>query len=101
MGITPERGADQALLIITDVEVENRKSLNNLDFPEGDLDGCDMGRKTKIRRPVAIDGETKQRILQWEENFDEFNNFEHEWENANIATIDQGGNVVKWSKKLS
>ena len=50
---------------------------------------------------MAIDGETKQRILQWEENFDEFNNFEHEWENASIATIDQGGNVVKWSKKLS
>ena len=68
MGITPERDADQALLITTDVEVEDRKSLNNLDFPEVDLDGGDMGSKTKIRRPVTKhgDGETKQRILQQE-----------------------------------
>ena len=66
MGITPERDADQALLITTDVEVEDRKSLNNLDIPEVDLDGGDMGSKTKISRPVAIDGETKQRILQQE-----------------------------------
>ena len=74
----PEKYADQPLPVTNDVEVEERKSLNKLDFPEGDLDGADIGSRTKIRRSVAINMEMKRRILQQENNFDDFNNSEHE-----------------------
>ena len=62
--LKPERDADQPPLMTIDIEVEERKS--HLDFPEGDLGRGDMGSNTKIRRPVAIDGEMKRRILHQE-----------------------------------
>ena len=81
-----------------DVEVEERKS--HLDFPEGDLDGGDMGSNTKIRRPVGMKrrgNETKN--ITSRKIFDKFNNFEHEWENANSVTIDPGG--MLWNNQTN
>ena len=62
--ITPERDDDEPPLDTNDVEIEESKSLTDLDSAEGDLGGSDAGGRTKIRRAAAIDGDMKRRLLQ-------------------------------------
>ena len=71
--ITPER--DEPPLDTDDVEIEESKSLIDLDSAEGDLDGSDVGGRTKIRRAAAIDRDMKRRLLQQDEEDDKFDDF--------------------------
>ena len=62
--ITPERDDDEPPPDTNDVEIEESKSLIDLDSSEGDLGGSHAGRRTNFRRAAAIDGDMKKRILQ-------------------------------------
>ena len=73
--ITPERDDDEPPLDTNDVEIEESKSLTDLDSAEGDLGGSDAGGRTKIRRAAAIDGDMKRRLLQQDEEDDKFDDF--------------------------
>ena len=73
--ITPERNDDELLPDTNDAEIEESKYLIDLDFAEGDLGGSDAGGRTKIRRAAAIDGDMKRRLLQQDEEDDEFDDF--------------------------
>ena len=66
---------DEPLLDTNDFEVEESKSLIDLDLAEGDFGGSDAGGRTKIRWAAAIDGDMKQRFLQQDEKDDEFDYF--------------------------
>ena len=74
--ITPERDDDEPPLDTNDVEIEkSTKSLYDLDSAEGVLVASYAGGRTKIRRATAIDGDVKRRLLQQDEEEDEFDNF--------------------------
>ena len=75
MEITPERDYDEPPLEKDDVEIEESKCLIDLDSSEGDLSGSDAGGRTKIRQATAIDGDMKRRLLQQDEEDDEFDDF--------------------------
>ena len=70
-----QRDDDEPPLDTNEVEIEESKSLTDLDSTEGDLGGSDAGRRTKIWRAAAIDGDMKQRLLHKDEEDDEFDNF--------------------------
>ena len=73
--ITPERDDDEQPSNTNDVEIEESKSLSDLDSAKGDLGRSDAGGRTKIWPAAAIDGDMKQKLLQQHEEDDEFNNF--------------------------
>ena len=78
--ITPERDDDEPPSDTTNVETEESKSLSDLDSTKGDLGRSDAGGRTKIRRAAAIDGDMKQKLLQQDEEKDEFDDFGSELE---------------------
>ena len=57
--IAPEREDDEPPPNTNDVEIEESKSLIDLDSSGEDLGGSDAGGRTKIRRAAAIDGDMK------------------------------------------
>ena len=73
--ITANRDDDEPPPGTNDVEIEESKSLIDLDSTEGDLGGSDAGGRTKIRRATAIDRDMKRRLLQQDEEDDEFDDF--------------------------
>ena len=75
MEITPEGDYDEPPLEKDDVEIEESKCLIDLDSAESDLSGSDAGGRTKIRQATAIDGDMKRRLLQQDEEDDEFDDF--------------------------
>ena len=78
--ITPERDDDEPPSDTTNVETVESKSLSDLDSTKGDLGRSDAGGRTKIRRAAAIDGDMKQKLLQQDEEKDEFDDFGSELE---------------------
>ena len=73
--ITPERGDGEPPSDTTDVEIKKSKSQIDLDSGEGDLVGSDAGGRTKSQRAAAIDGDMKRKLLQQDEEDDEFDDF--------------------------
>ena len=55
--ITPERDDDEQPSNTNDVEIEESKSLSDLDSAKGDLGRSDAGGRTKIWPAAAIDGD--------------------------------------------
>ena len=99
MEITPERDYDEPPLEKDDVEIEESKCLIDLDSAEGDLSGSDAGGRTKIRQATAIDGDMKRRLLQQDEENDEFDDFGGYYREFNRSCLidnrSRGENVVK------
>ena len=75
MVIKPERDDDEPPSDTNDVGTEESKSLIDLDSAKGDLDRSDAGDRTNIRPAAAIDRDMKQKLLQQDEEDDEFDNF--------------------------
>ena len=99
MEITPERDDDEPPLDTNNIETEkSTKSLTDLHSAEGVLFGSDAGGRTKIRRAAAIDGDVKRRLLQQDEEEDEFNDFGGDNREVNRSfgrlTIDQRGRML-------
>ena len=57
--IIPERDDDELPSDTIDVEIEESKSLSDLDSAKGDLGRSDAGNRTKIWRAAAIDRDMK------------------------------------------
>ena len=99
MEITPERDYDEPPLEKNDVEIEESKCLIDLDSAEGDLSESDAGGRTKIRQATAIDGDMKRRLLQQDEENDEFDDFGGYYREFNRSCLidnrSRGENVVK------
>ena len=75
MQITPERDDDDWPPPDTnDVEIEESKSIIDLDSAEGNLGENNAGGRFKTQQIAAIDGDMKQRLLHHEEDgeFDDF-----------------------------
>ena len=73
--ITPERDDDDWRPPDTnDVEIEESKSITDLDSAEGNLGENNAGGRIKTQQVAAIDGDMKQRLLHHEEDgeFDDF-----------------------------
>ena len=95
--ITPERDDDEPPSATNDIEIEESKSLIDLDSAEGDLGGSDAGGTTKFRRAATIESDMKRRLLQQDEEDGEFDDFEANRERpieVDRLTIDQGGRML-------
>ena len=70
-----ERDDDEPPSDTNDAEIEESKSLIDLDSAKGNLGRGDAGGRTKIRPAAVIDGDMKRKLLQQDEEDDELDNF--------------------------
>ena len=73
--ITLERDDDETPIDTNDIEIEESKSLIDLDSTGGDLGGSYAGVRTKIRQAAVADGDIKGRLLQQDEEDEKFDDF--------------------------